>query len=138
MPVRIPRSNPLTEVSATLGPSTSPITTAMTTAPPMARMPIVVYCRRMKATAPSKMVAATSCIRAQEIASPRLADCFDWDRRWDVMVEACRPQLTSIDMDLEGIGRTAAELLLSAINGEAVHGLRAVPCRLVPRASTAV
>ncbi|MGI5237838.1 LacI family DNA-binding transcriptional regulator [Dactylosporangium sp. CA-139066] len=57
---------------------------------------------------------------------------------WDVMVEGCRPQLTSIDMDLEGIGRTAAELLLSAINGDAVHGLRAVPCRLVPRASTAV
>jgi LacI family transcriptional regulator len=57
---------------------------------------------------------------------------------WDVMVEACRPQLTSIDMDLEGIGRTAAELLLSAINGDAARGLRAVPCRLVPRASTAV
>jgi LacI family transcriptional regulator len=57
---------------------------------------------------------------------------------WDVMVEACRPQLTSIDMDLEGIGRTAAELLLAAINGDPVPGQRALPCRLVPRASTAV
>lgn len=57
---------------------------------------------------------------------------------WDVMVEGCRPQLTSVDMDLEGIGRTAAELLLAAINGEPVHGQRALPCRLVPRASTAV
>ncbi|MFI1995602.1 LacI family DNA-binding transcriptional regulator [Actinoplanes sp. NPDC020271] len=57
---------------------------------------------------------------------------------WDVMVDASRPALTSIDMDLEGIGRTAAELLLAAINGEPAHGKRAQPCRLVPRASTAV
>ncbi|MEU4688983.1 LacI family DNA-binding transcriptional regulator [Actinoplanes sp. NPDC023714] len=57
---------------------------------------------------------------------------------WDVMVDGCRPALTSVDMDLEGIGRSAAELLLSAINGEPVHGQRARPCRLVPRASTAV
>lgn len=41
-------------------------------------------------------------------------------------------------MDLEGIGRTAAELLLAAVNGDPVHGQRARPCRLVPRASTAV
>lgn len=57
---------------------------------------------------------------------------------WDVMVEGCRTPLTSVDMDLEGIGRSAAELLLSAINGEPVHGRRVRPCRLVPRASTAV
>ncbi|MEV6342382.1 LacI family DNA-binding transcriptional regulator [Actinoplanes sp. NPDC051851] len=56
---------------------------------------------------------------------------------WDVMVDACRPALTSIDMDLEGIGRTAAELLLTAINGTPAHGPVARPCRLVPRASTA-
>ncbi|MFC7534221.1 LacI family DNA-binding transcriptional regulator [Actinoplanes sp. GCM10030250] len=57
---------------------------------------------------------------------------------WDVMVEGSRPSLTSIDMDLEGIGRTAAEVLLAAINGDPVQGQRARPCRLVPRASTAV
>jgi LacI family transcriptional regulator len=57
---------------------------------------------------------------------------------WDVMVDGCRPALTSVDMDLEGIGRSAAELLLAAINGEPVAGQRARPCRLVPRASTAV
>jgi LacI family transcriptional regulator len=56
---------------------------------------------------------------------------------WDVMVDGCRPALTSVDMDLEGIGRSAAELLLAKINGEPVHGPRARPCRLVPRASTA-
>jgi LacI family transcriptional regulator len=57
---------------------------------------------------------------------------------WDVMVDGCRPALTSVDMDLEGIGRSAAELLLAAINGDEVAGPRARPCRLVPRASTAV
>ncbi|MBW6440044.1 LacI family transcriptional regulator [Actinoplanes hulinensis] len=57
---------------------------------------------------------------------------------WDVMVDGSRPALTSVDMDLEGIGRTAAEMLLAAINGEPVHGHQARPCRLVPRASTAV
>jgi LacI family transcriptional regulator len=57
---------------------------------------------------------------------------------WDVMVDGCRPALTSVDMDLEGIGRSAAELLLAAINGEPVAGRQTRPCRLVPRASTAV
>jgi LacI family transcriptional regulator len=57
---------------------------------------------------------------------------------WDVMVDGCRPALTSIDMDLEGIGRTAAELLLAAINGKPAHGRHALPGRLIPRASTAV
>jgi LacI family transcriptional regulator len=57
---------------------------------------------------------------------------------WDVMVDGCRPALTSIDMDLEGIGRTAAEMLLAAINGDPVHGRHALPGRLVPRGSTAV
>ncbi|MET3422862.1 LacI family transcriptional regulator [Actinoplanes tereljensis] len=57
---------------------------------------------------------------------------------WDVMVDGSRPALTSIDMDLEGIGRTAAELLLAAINGNPEHGRRALPGRLIPRASTAV
>lgn len=57
---------------------------------------------------------------------------------WDVMVEGCRPALTSVDMDLEGIGREAADLLLQAIKGTPAHGPRKRPCRLVPRASTAV
>jgi LacI family transcriptional regulator len=57
---------------------------------------------------------------------------------WDVMVDGCRPPLTSIDMGLEGIGRTAAELLLAAINGDPAHGKLARPCQLVPRTSTAV
>ncbi|GAB3805378.1 LacI family DNA-binding transcriptional regulator [Micromonospora zhanjiangensis] len=57
---------------------------------------------------------------------------------WDVMVDGCRPALTSVDMDLEGIGRAAAELLLGAINGAPAPGRHTLPSRLIPRASTAV
>jgi LacI family transcriptional regulator len=56
---------------------------------------------------------------------------------WNVMTAASRPQLTSVDMDLEGLGRAAAELLLSAIDGEPRPGLHLHPCRLAIRSSTA-
>ena len=57
---------------------------------------------------------------------------------WDVMALACQPPLTSVDMELEGLGRTAADLLLAAINGEPAPGRHVSPCRLVLRESTAV
>ncbi len=56
---------------------------------------------------------------------------------WDVMALACQPPLTSVDMDLEGLGRAAAGLLLSAINGEPAPGRHTRPCHLVVRESTA-
>jgi LacI family transcriptional regulator len=57
---------------------------------------------------------------------------------WDVMALACQPPLTSVDMELEKLGRTAADLLLAAINGEPAPGKHTNPCRLVIRDSTAV
>ncbi|MBR7837174.1 substrate-binding domain-containing protein, partial [Actinospica durhamensis] len=55
---------------------------------------------------------------------------------WDVMTAATRPPLTSVDMDLEGLGRDAANLLLAAIAGEPQQGVHLHPCRLSIRAST--
>jgi LacI family transcriptional regulator len=55
---------------------------------------------------------------------------------WTVMAEAAQPPLTTIDMNLPEVGRTAAEVLLSAIAGHAEHGTRTVPSRLVVRSST--
>ncbi|WP_034271639.1 LacI family DNA-binding transcriptional regulator [Actinospica robiniae] len=55
---------------------------------------------------------------------------------WDVMTDAARPQLTSVDMDLEGLGRDAANLLLAAIAGEPQPGVHLHPCRLAIRSST--
>ncbi|MFI7541982.1 LacI family DNA-binding transcriptional regulator [Actinoplanes sp. NPDC049599] len=55
---------------------------------------------------------------------------------WDVMTLASRPALTSIDLDLEGLGRAAAGLLLRAIDGDAAPGVHTHPAKLVVRAST--
>jgi LacI family transcriptional regulator len=55
---------------------------------------------------------------------------------WTVMAEASRPTLTTVDMNLSEVGRTAARMLLAAIDGQATTGERLVPCQLVVRQST--
>ena len=55
---------------------------------------------------------------------------------WEILALNARPQLTSVDMDLEEVGRRAAALLFDAIEGRVRSGTEVVPCRLVPRAST--
>ncbi|MET8154887.1 LacI family DNA-binding transcriptional regulator [Sphaerisporangium sp. NPDC005289] len=57
---------------------------------------------------------------------------------WDVMIEGAKPPLTSVDMNLQGLGRSAAERLLAAINGSPSPGVHALPCHLVVRESTTV
>ena len=56
---------------------------------------------------------------------------------WDVMVNAARPPLTSIDMNLKEMGRQAGEHLLAMIGGRRETGIRRLPCTLVVRQSTA-
>lgn len=46
---------------------------------------------------------------------------------WEVMALATRPPLTTIDMNV--IGKIAAELLLGAINGSPTPGTTIVPSR---------
>lgn len=56
---------------------------------------------------------------------------------WSVMAEAARPPLTTVDLALHSIGRTAASRLLAIIAGEPrPTGVELVPCGLVRRAST--
>jgi LacI family transcriptional regulator len=55
---------------------------------------------------------------------------------WEILALNARPQLTSIDMRLEELGRQAAALLFAAIGGRADEGNHIVAPRLVPRAST--
>jgi DNA-binding LacI/PurR family transcriptional regulator len=54
---------------------------------------------------------------------------------WDIMALASRPPLTTIDMNLNEIGRNAALRLLDAIDGRGAGGVQTVPCRLVIRES---
>ena len=57
---------------------------------------------------------------------------------WDVMVEAARPPLSSVDLSLQEVGRIAAQALHDAISDRSVEpGVRRVDCHLVPRESTA-
>ena len=57
---------------------------------------------------------------------------------WDVMVEASRPPLSSVDLSLHDVGRVAARTLLDAIvAGGVTPGIEKVDCHLVPRESTA-
>ncbi|WAZ19986.1 LacI family transcriptional regulator [Streptomyces cinnabarinus] len=56
---------------------------------------------------------------------------------WQVLTSGSRPLLTSVDMNLEQVGRTAAQALFGAIGGAARSGVEALPCRLAIRGSTA-
>jgi LacI family transcriptional regulator len=54
---------------------------------------------------------------------------------WDVMVEAARPRLTSVDMNLTDLGRQAGLRLMQLIAGERLAGVERLPCTLVIRDS---
>ena len=54
---------------------------------------------------------------------------------WEVMAEAARPPLTTIDMNLEEMGRETGRLLMELIGGKHLHGTRRLPCSLVIRDS---
>jgi LacI family transcriptional regulator len=55
---------------------------------------------------------------------------------WEVMAGACRPPLTTVDMNLRELGRTAAERLLAAIDGQFAAGVERLLCSLVLRESS--
>ncbi|MBO3752030.1 LacI family DNA-binding transcriptional regulator [Streptosporangiaceae bacterium NEAU-GS5] len=55
---------------------------------------------------------------------------------WSVLSTETRPPLTTVDMNLERLGRTAAQHLFAAIDGRATPGVHRMPCQLVIREST--
>jgi LacI family transcriptional regulator len=55
---------------------------------------------------------------------------------WEVIAAACRPPLTTVDMNLRELGRIAGEELLAAIDGHPSAGIRRLPCTLVLRESS--
>jgi LacI family transcriptional regulator len=54
---------------------------------------------------------------------------------WGVMAEAARPALTSVDMNLEALGREAGASLMEMMGGCALKGVRRLPCSLIIRDS---
>jgi LacI family transcriptional regulator len=55
---------------------------------------------------------------------------------WEVIAAACRPPLTTVDMNLRELGRAAGERLLASIDGAPQSGVEMLPCSLVPRESS--
>ncbi|MDT0317757.1 LacI family DNA-binding transcriptional regulator [Streptomyces millisiae] len=56
---------------------------------------------------------------------------------WEILTSGGRPPLTSVDLNLEQVGRTAAQALFAAFEGQPRSGVETIPCRLVIRESTA-
>jgi LacI family transcriptional regulator len=54
---------------------------------------------------------------------------------WEIMAEATRPSLTSVDMNLKDLGRRAGLRLLDRIAGKQSRGVERLPCTLVVRDS---
>jgi LacI family transcriptional regulator len=56
---------------------------------------------------------------------------------WRHVATQARPPLSTIDMNLQELGRTAARLLFKAIDGQREPGVHTIPARVVARESTA-
>jgi LacI family transcriptional regulator len=74
-------------------------------------------------------------LRERNKSVPRDVAVMGFDN-WAVLAANARPQLTSIDMQLEQIGRRAAQQLFAAVDGADNWGVQSVDCRLVVREST--
>jgi LacI family transcriptional regulator len=55
---------------------------------------------------------------------------------WEVIAASCRPPLTTVDMNLQELGRVAGQRLLAAIEGRPGSGQQLLPCSLVVRESS--
>lgn len=55
---------------------------------------------------------------------------------WEIFTSGARPDLTSVDMNFERLGRVAAQRLFAAIDGEPRSGVEALDTRVVIRGST--
>ena len=55
---------------------------------------------------------------------------------WEQIATQSRPPLSTIDMNLEELGRLAAQLLFAGMDGKEEPGIRSVPTRVVQRSST--
>ncbi|MER8728889.1 LacI family transcriptional regulator [Mesorhizobium sp. M1227] len=74
-------------------------------------------------------------LRERGIGVPDEVGVIGFDN-WQIVAEATRPPLTSVDMNLSALGREAGLALLSLVGGEAaLPGIRKLPCRLVVRQS---
>ena len=77
---------------------------------------------------------AIDALRERGLLVPDAVAVVGFDN-WEIMAEATRPPLTSVDMNLRTLGREAGLTLLDMMAGNEVRGLRRLPCSLVVRDS---
>ena len=77
---------------------------------------------------------AVEALRDRGIIVPREVAIVGFDN-WEVMTEAARPPITSIDMNLKALGHEAGERLIAMIGGQKARGAIRMPCSLVIRQS---
>lgn len=78
---------------------------------------------------------ALDALREEGVQVPEDVAVVSFDN-WEIMATGSRPQLTSIDMDFETLGRLAAQRLFAALDGETCSGVILHPTRLIVRGST--
>jgi len=77
---------------------------------------------------------ASDALRERGISVPKTVSIVGFDN-WQVIADATRPALTSVDMNLKDLGRQAGLRLLEMIAGKRLHGVRRLACTLVVRDS---
>jgi LacI family transcriptional regulator len=75
-------------------------------------------------------------LHQEKLAVPAQVAVIGFDN-WNVLAVNARPPLTTIDMNLEELGRLAAQRLFAAIDGTLGSGTETIGCRLITRESTA-
>jgi LacI family transcriptional regulator, galactose operon repressor len=75
-------------------------------------------------------------LHQEQLAVPARVAVIGFDN-WNILAVNARPALTTIDMNLEDLGRLAAQRLFSAIDGTLGSGVETIACRLITRESTA-
>lgn len=74
-------------------------------------------------------------LREANVVVPHDVSIIGFDN-WAAAAANCRPALTTIDMNLEELGRAAGARVLEAIGGNGRPGIEAQPCQLIVRDST--
>jgi LacI family transcriptional regulator len=77
---------------------------------------------------------AVEALREMGLSVPSDVAIVGFDN-WNVMTDATRPPLTSVDMNLGALGGEAGAALIEMIVGRPLVGVRRLPCSLVVRAS---
>lgn len=74
-------------------------------------------------------------LREANIVVPHDVAIIGFDN-WAAAAMNCRPSLTTVDMNLEELGRAAGARVLEAIGGNSRTGVESQPCQLIVRDST--